>query len=81
MNSTPEELTMNNTCTICLEELGERNTTTLECGHSFHYRCIFQWNTQHNSCPFCRQPINPDDEANYDNVTTTTGGSKNDLDF
>ena len=66
MNSTPEEITMSNTCTICLEELGERNITTLDCGHSFHYRCIFQWNAQHNSCPFCRQVIDPNNEEDND---------------
>jgi len=57
---------MSNTCTICLEELGERNITTLDCGHSFHYRCIFQWNAQHNSCPFCRQVIDPNNEEDND---------------
>ena len=50
-------------CSICLLELGERNFTTLECGHQFHYRCIFRWNAQHNNCPVCRQPISAEERS------------------
>ena len=59
MISTLEELNMSNSCTICLADIEETNITTLPCGHSFHYSCIFTWNAQHNTCPFCRQPLIP----------------------
>ena len=61
-NSQLPELNMQNTCTICLTEIGQRNITTLPCGHSFHYNCINIWNRDHNTCPFCRSQILEDDE-------------------
>lgn len=57
-NQIRENSTIINQCAVCLEELGPRNTTTLDCGHSFHYTCIFRWNISHDSCPCCRQNIN-----------------------
>jgi hypothetical protein len=43
-------------CAICLMPLkyGKPNwkQRTLECGHSFHLRCILRWGRQ---CPVCRQ--------------------------
>jgi hypothetical protein len=45
-------------CSVCLEPIGSTNTTSLECGHTFHYTCIFIWNREHNSCPCCRGNIN-----------------------
>ena len=63
------QIKMDHNCIICLSELGNRNITTLDCGHSFHYGCIFRWNTQHNSCPYCRNPIlpNQNNENNNEN--------------
>ena len=57
---TNEDSTTQSQCAVCLEDLGSRNTTTLDCGHSFHYTCIFRWNRTHNNCPCCRQNINTD---------------------
>jgi hypothetical protein len=39
-------------CGICLENID--NKTTLECGHTYHYNCIYKWNKKNNSCPMCR---------------------------
>lgn len=61
-NNQLPELNMLNTCTICLEEIQERNSTVLPCGHSFHYNCINIWNRDHNSCPFCRSQILEDED-------------------
>lgn len=42
-------------CSICLNSFkGLKNKTTLECGHEFHYTCIFEWNKKNTSCPLCR---------------------------
>lgn len=40
-------------CAICHEPL-EKSTATIECGHTFHYSCIFQWHQSHETCPLCR---------------------------
>ena len=39
-------------CGICLDNID--NKTILECGHIFHYKCIYIWNKKNNSCPICR---------------------------
>lgn len=50
-------------CSICLETIKDNESlTTLSCTHSYHYTCLFQWNTQSNSsnhqgCPICRDDI------------------------
>lgn len=42
-------------CTICLEE---HTDFKLECGHSFHNKCICEWlMCNSNSCPTCRKQI------------------------
>jgi len=30
------------------------NTATLDCNHTFHYKCVFNWNKIHPNCPLCR---------------------------
>lgn len=53
-------------CAICYEELGNINTATIGCGHTFHYNCIFKWNsTAKSNCPMCRT------EMSYLNRSTT----------
>ena len=43
-------------CPVCMVEFdkGSRNTVTTECGHKFHYSCLFKWNQDNTSCPMCR---------------------------
>lgn len=66
---------MSNTCTICLNDVGTTNVTTLPCGHTFHYNCIMRWNQEHNSCPYCRtQIIQNDDDNHGDNDLENDGG-------
>ena len=44
------------TCSVCLDEicLGNTNTTTTACGHTFHLTCLLKSLTQKNLCPICR---------------------------
>lgn len=44
------------TCSVCLDELslGNGNTTTTGCGHTFHLSCLLKSLTQKNTCPMCR---------------------------
>ncbi len=60
-------------CYICMENIiGDKNRTTAECGHTFHYSCFMQYTTLNNfGCPHCRtlMVINPNyDDVNYDDV-------------
>ena len=48
-------------CAVCQEEI-EAEPHTLECGHTFHTRCIVEW-FRHgaSTCPMCRaQPASED---------------------
>ena len=48
------------TCSICLLDIEDKNSTILDCKHKFHYDCIFKWNQDHNTCPVCRTEQNID---------------------
>ena len=54
-----DEEMSDNCCAICFETLDENcNKATIDCGHSFHYKCIFRWNTKSSggeACPLCRK--------------------------
>ena len=42
-------------CPICMDSLtGDRSTTTLRCGHTFHVDCIVQALRRSALCPMCR---------------------------
>jgi hypothetical protein len=45
-------------CSICLTNINDNNTKTLECKHTFHINCIDIWIDNKNSCPLCRAIIN-----------------------
>jgi hypothetical protein len=51
-----------NSCSICLLNL-DNNIGILNCGHSFHLKCIEDWREKNDSCPICRNQII---YANYD---------------
>ena len=43
-------------CSVCLETMTTRNFRTLECGHTFHPKCLKKWKRQGNrTCPMCRE--------------------------
>ena len=44
-------------CPICLRKISKRGRTKirLDCGHEFHWRCVWKWvKQQKNTCPICR---------------------------
>jgi hypothetical protein len=41
----------------------------LECGHSFHSKCISEWMVKNNKCPICREKIDKEDEPPRDEKT------------
>ena len=42
-------------CSICLENISECDTKSLNCNHSFHKNCINTWLREQNNCPLCRK--------------------------
>lgn len=63
MTSKKEE-TMNEStkCAICWEDIGDKNTSVMNCGHSFHFSCItsniLKGSGDHSmNCPLCRELI------------------------
>ena len=44
------------TCSICFDDC-KGKTCTLECGHTFHTKCIFTWFNKNNNCPLCRAEV------------------------
>lgn len=53
----------NEECCICLESDGvatNQSWRLLPCGHAFHWACITQWLTTHETCPMCRRNLRDD---------------------
>ena len=52
-------------CPVCMVEFdkGSRNTVTTECGHKFHYSCLFKWNQDNTNCPMCRTDFDEIEQA------------------
>jgi hypothetical protein len=46
----------NEICKVCLLEIKDNKVVT-ECGHFFHYDCIFCWKEFNNKCPICKNSI------------------------
>jgi hypothetical protein len=49
-----------NQCSVCLLNMTDNNTRRLECGHTFHRRCVDRWKmtcTGSPTCPMCRMPF------------------------
>jgi len=48
----------------------------LECGHSFHSKCIVEWMNKQNKCPICRENIDKEESdeqpTKSQNTTTST---------
>ena len=45
-------------CSICFEEIKNKELKTLKCGHIFHKNCIDYWLTINPICPYCREYTN-----------------------
>jgi len=46
-------------CPICLAEYGNLKEVIEMpvCMHSYHSKCILEWFSEHNNCPYCRADI------------------------
>lgn len=79
----PKKEFIEKNCIICLEEFenienqskenkekNENIIAKLQCGHSFHSKCISDWMTKKNVCPLCKAKIdNEEDDYNYKNIS------------
>jgi hypothetical protein len=52
-----EKETSASTCAICMEDVGQKNAASTECGHTFCLSCLLSQLKHSNSCPLCRTPI------------------------
>ncbi|KAF8693756.1 hypothetical protein HU200_039178 [Digitaria exilis] len=55
-------------CAICYAEylVGGATSASLPCGHTFHRRCIDRWTSVKRSCPYCRGPVDEEQNAYWD---------------
>ncbi|XP_077448135.1 E3 ubiquitin-protein ligase TTC3 isoform X1 [Stigmatopora argus] len=58
----PRELNLDDPCIICLDEIRQDDRRVIECGHTFHSKCIKQWMMNNSTCPTCRQLALPPDD-------------------
>lgn len=42
-------------CPICYLPIGKKNKKQTLCNHYFHKKCLKNWLTIKNSCPYCRK--------------------------
>ena len=72
---------VNNECCICLAPIdtslpinAANRMYITQCGHRFHFMCLFRWCSINNSCPTCRSPsifsFTRDNTSNNLNVNT-----------
>lgn len=64
LNATEEDLSRDNVCIICREEMSVGNPQShryipkkLPCRHVIHYGCLKSWLERSQRCPTCRRPV------------------------
>ena len=62
-------------CSICMEALDSKNIAVMDCGHHFHYKCIFKWNlTQEGDrCPLCREDLDLPESCDSSSYSVSNG--------
>ncbi|ESO08584.1 hypothetical protein HELRODRAFT_169458 [Helobdella robusta] len=57
-NSYLEQLSINDSCPICIEEYEEGgNICQISCGHSLHFGCAAEWIGKRPVCPLCLKQV------------------------
>ena len=54
-------------CAICLADLSNEATVTLECRHCFHGVCLSMWFRRNLACPVCRALLDSDSSEESEN--------------
>jgi len=61
-------------CSICMQAIAStNNTSTTECGHTFHFQCLYHWNRRHSNCPLCRKDFGTFEDESHDPFFVLTG--------
>lgn len=61
-------------CSVCFEDFKlDEDVKKLPCEHCFHKDCIVPWLKLHGTCPICRKPVVPTDEASQQETPENTG--------
>ena len=55
LNSEDESDNFLEECSICFEEIKDKDLKSLKCGHFFHKNCIDSWLKINPICPYCRE--------------------------
>lgn len=58
-------------CTICMENIPHNKTVTTRCNHHFCNDCFWKWCSKNNTCPNCRTELmdkNREEELNMKNL-------------
>ena len=50
------------TCPICLDEIGDKNSCVTECNHKFCLKCLSTALREKNTCPMCRSELVEENE-------------------
>lgn len=66
-------------CPICYEQIGNKNTCTTECGHTFCFKCMAESIQRNVKCPCCRfELVKPMDEEDIDDDDNTEENNSDD---
>ncbi|KAF8359561.1 hypothetical protein PRIPAC_94556 [Pristionchus pacificus] len=53
-----EELKEESTCSICWDAIQAKDSTKIDCCHTFHLECIMRWiEVPNRTCPNCRAQV------------------------
>lgn len=44
-------------CSICIENILDKDKHITKCEHTFHKECIDKWLESNNKCPYCRTEL------------------------
>lgn len=51
-------------CLVCQSELTGQ-VTVLPCLHKYHTDCLMPWFEQRDTCPTCKQVVQPDSDCSF----------------
>lgn len=65
---------MEKVCVICQCDFEKRDLVRmLPCAHHFHLKCIDKWLRGNRTCPICRQNASPDEDDNFEIISSRSG--------
>lgn len=76
---TNETETLEDRCTICLDDLKNDNCSKLPCEHIFHKDCIDGWLEQRPNCPICKTVIKSDSEMKIDKINEELNSKRKEI--